>query len=189
MFVDSCCCCCCSHFHLFIFSWKIIALQYCVGFCHTSTWISRQYTYVPSLLNLPPTSHPCHLLGCHRAPVWLLWVIEQIPLAILHMVLYVSVLLVVVVLKNWVPSANPDLGRSVLKLFGKGSQAQPGPQEQLLHCCLQSHALHPKSCTKPVFSPVPALVNHFVNGVVTHSPLYLGLVQSSERKMKRDSLY
>ena len=32
-------------------NWRIVALQYCVGFCHTSTWISHRYTYVPSLLN------------------------------------------------------------------------------------------------------------------------------------------
>ena len=41
---------------LFIFNWRITTLQYCVGFCHTS-WISHRYTYDPSLLNLPPTSH------------------------------------------------------------------------------------------------------------------------------------
>ena len=41
-----------------IFNWRIIALQYCVGFCHTSAWISLRHTYVPSLLNLPSTSHP-----------------------------------------------------------------------------------------------------------------------------------
>ena len=48
------------HFHLFKvhFNWRIIALQYCVGFCHTSTWISHRYIYVPSLLKLAPTSHP-----------------------------------------------------------------------------------------------------------------------------------
>ena len=27
----------------FIFSWRIIALECCVGFCHTSTWISHLY--------------------------------------------------------------------------------------------------------------------------------------------------
>ena len=37
---------------MFTFNWKIIALQYCVGFCHTTTWITHRYTYVPSLLNL-----------------------------------------------------------------------------------------------------------------------------------------
>ena len=39
----------------FIFNWKIITLQYCVGFCHISTWVSHRYTYALSLLNLPPT--------------------------------------------------------------------------------------------------------------------------------------
>ena len=43
---------------LFIFNWRIIALQYCVGFCHIPMWISHRYLYVPSLLNLPPTSNP-----------------------------------------------------------------------------------------------------------------------------------
>ena len=33
----------------FFFYWRIIALQYCVGFCHTSTWISHRLTYVTSL--------------------------------------------------------------------------------------------------------------------------------------------
>ena len=32
--------------NLFIFNWKIIALQYCAGFCHTTMWISQRYTYV-----------------------------------------------------------------------------------------------------------------------------------------------
>ena len=37
-------------------------MQCCVGFCHTSTWISHRYTYVPSLLNFPPTPpHPSRL--------------------------------------------------------------------------------------------------------------------------------
>ena len=38
-------------------------------FCHTSTWISHRYTYVPLPLeftsHLPPHPTP---LGCHRAP-------------------------------------------------------------------------------------------------------------------------
>ena len=36
------------------FNWGIIALQNFVVFCQTSTWISHRYTYIPSLLNLPP---------------------------------------------------------------------------------------------------------------------------------------
>ena len=36
----------------------MIALQYCVDFYHTSTWIIHKYTYVSTLWNHPPTSHP-----------------------------------------------------------------------------------------------------------------------------------
>ena len=42
---------------VFIFSWRIIALQ-CVGFCQTSTWIRHRCIYVPSLFKLPPDSLP-----------------------------------------------------------------------------------------------------------------------------------
>ena len=49
-----------SDFHLFwslqnyffiIFNWKVIALQCCVVFCNTSTWISHRYTDVQYSLN------------------------------------------------------------------------------------------------------------------------------------------
>ena len=40
------------------FYWRIIALQYFVVFCQTSTWISYRCTYIPSLLNFPPISLP-----------------------------------------------------------------------------------------------------------------------------------
>ena len=46
---------------LFIFNWRIIALQYCDGFCHTSTWIGRRHTYVSCLLSLPSPPHPSRL--------------------------------------------------------------------------------------------------------------------------------
>ena len=44
--------------NLFIFSWRIIVLQCCFGFCHKSALISPRDTYVPFLLNLSSTSHP-----------------------------------------------------------------------------------------------------------------------------------
>ena len=45
-------------FFLFFFNWKIIGLQCCAGFCHTAMQIRYRYTYMPSLLNLPPTLSP-----------------------------------------------------------------------------------------------------------------------------------
>ena len=53
-----------AHFFFkFIFNWRIITLQYCVGFWDTSTWVSHRYTYVLSLLNLPPSPpHPSRFL-------------------------------------------------------------------------------------------------------------------------------
>ena len=42
----------------FIFNWRIIALQSCVGFCRKIMWISHKYTHVPSILNLPSTPFP-----------------------------------------------------------------------------------------------------------------------------------
>ena len=37
---------------LFInFNWRIITLQNCDGFCHTSVWIGHRYTCVPFILN------------------------------------------------------------------------------------------------------------------------------------------
>ena len=45
----------------FFFNFLLIfALHYYIGFCHSSTWVSHRHTYVPSLLNLPPISHPSH---------------------------------------------------------------------------------------------------------------------------------
>ena len=51
--------------HLFIFvNWRIIALQYCIGFYRTSTCISHRFTNVPFRLNVPPNSpHPTALGG------------------------------------------------------------------------------------------------------------------------------
>ena len=51
----------------FIFNWKIIALQCCVGFCHITTWISHgTYMSPPFLFSLPFCCPPTPL-ACHRA--------------------------------------------------------------------------------------------------------------------------
>ena len=58
----------------------LIALQYCVGFNQTSTWISHKCTHVPSYLNIPSTLlTQSALLGCYLALVWVPWRTQQIP--------------------------------------------------------------------------------------------------------------
>ena len=65
-----------------LFNWRIIALQNFVVLCHTSIRISHKYIHVPKL---PPASHPS---ACHRAPVWVPWVIQQIPIGYLFYTWY-----------------------------------------------------------------------------------------------------
>ena len=60
-----------------LFNWNIIALQNFAIFCQTSIWISQKYTYIPSLLNLPPISHPIPSL-------WMLTVWSLVPLLFLN---------------------------------------------------------------------------------------------------------
>ena len=57
-----------SSLFLFFFNWRVIALQCCVGLCHTST-LNQPQVYICPLLcesssQLPPHPTP---LGCHRA--------------------------------------------------------------------------------------------------------------------------
>ena len=73
--------------NLFIFNWRIIALQYCVGFCHTSTWIIHRYTYVPSFLNIPRSSLSVPPLYVFTEHWFELPASHKFPLAILHMLL------------------------------------------------------------------------------------------------------
>ena len=55
-------------FNLFIyFNWRLIALWYCGGLCHVSTWISHRCTCVPPSWNpLPPPypPYPSTLFQC-----------------------------------------------------------------------------------------------------------------------------
>ena len=111
-----------NFYFIFNFYWKIIGLQYCAGFCHTSTWVSHRYTYVPCILNLPPISSPPHptSVGFHRAVGWAPCVTQQIPLAICFTYdnAYVSMLL-----SQFIPPIPPVLCPRVCSLCLR------------LHCC------------------------------------------------------
>ena len=76
-----------SSIFYFIFNWRKTALQYCVSFCHPSTWISHRLYICP----LPRTSDPTvPLSGCHRTPGLnsLHHTANSHWLAILNMVIY-----------------------------------------------------------------------------------------------------
>ena len=72
------------------------SLAHCVGFCHTSTWISHTYTHVPCLLNLPTSPPPIPLpkvVTEHQDELPVLY--SNFPLAIYvtHCNVYISMLL------------------------------------------------------------------------------------------------
>ena len=72
-------------FNIIIYFWLMIGLQYWFDFCHTSTWITIgiHMSPPPPSLNLPFPSRPFPPLSDYRAPVWVPWVIRQIPIGCL----------------------------------------------------------------------------------------------------------
>ena len=63
-----------SRIYLFLIGWQWL---YHIVLVSASTWVSIGVPMSPpSWISLPPLPTP---LGCHRAPVWGPWVIQQIP--------------------------------------------------------------------------------------------------------------
>ena len=52
----------------FFFSWSLVTLQYCSGFCHTLTWISHGFTCIPHPDSPPPPPSPPDSSGLPSAP-------------------------------------------------------------------------------------------------------------------------
>ena len=75
---------------LFILNWKIITLQYCAGFCHTSAWISHRYMYVLSPWTSLPHPTPCYPSRLSQSPGLssLSHMANSHWLSILHMIVY-----------------------------------------------------------------------------------------------------
>ena len=68
---------------LYFFHWRIIALQnLCFSVVHQQELAIDTPMSAPSRTSLPSPSHPT-LLDCHRAPVWVPWAIQQIPIGYL----------------------------------------------------------------------------------------------------------
>jgi len=66
-----CHCAKCRAFFLnFIFNWRIITLQYCVGFCHTSKWISHSCLWQPLPLWLFVTPWTIQSMEFSRPEYW-----------------------------------------------------------------------------------------------------------------------
>lgn len=46
----------------FFFNWRMTALQCCVTFCHTTTRINHNYTYIPPSRASLPSWESCNLI-------------------------------------------------------------------------------------------------------------------------------
>ena len=72
------------------FNWRKIALQYCIGFCCTTMQMNHNYTYITSILSLPPLPHPSPSRSSQSARLGsLCYIATSYQLFILHMIVYI----------------------------------------------------------------------------------------------------
>ena len=78
-----------SFFNLFLIG-GAIALQCCVGFCHATMQLSHNYTYITSLLNLPPLLSPYPFRSSQSTRLGSLCLkATSCQLSLLHMTVYI----------------------------------------------------------------------------------------------------
>ena len=76
-------------FSQFLFlNWGIIALQCCVNFCYTTTWISHMYMYIFSLSSSLPLT-PSHSSKSSQRQSWAPSAISSFLLFVSYMVVYI----------------------------------------------------------------------------------------------------
>ena len=115
---------------LFIFNQRIIALQYCVGICHTTTWVSHKYIYVPSLLNLlplpPPHPPPPRVISEHQAGLPTLHSSSPLPICFTRGCVCTSVLLCPFIPPSPSPAGSTSPFHASASLFLPKSSRSPG---------------------------------------------------------------
>ena len=138
----------------FFFNWRIITLQCCVSFSHTTAWISYIYIhiyiyiyiYIPSFLS--PPSHP---LGHHRALSWAPWD-SRFPLAtyFMHGSVHASILFSQFVLPlHMSPCLFPTSSLLISSLLSPGRVALLTPT-----CRQMAYGEIQEECYTPMMIPV-----------------------------------
>ena len=91
----------------FFFNWRKIALQCCVGFCRTTSQISRYYTHLPSFSSLPP--FPPNPSGSSQSQAGLPVLHSSVsPATYLHMVVYICRCYFLCSSRSFLPSLHPQ---------------------------------------------------------------------------------
>ena len=105
---------------VFIFNWRIIALQYCVGFCHTLTRTNGRDTYISTLVNLPPTSRPIppSMLSWSTGPSTLYHTANSHWLSVLHVVMCMFLYYPLISSPTLLPSLCPEICSPYVCLHG-----------------------------------------------------------------------
>ena len=128
-------------FSLFILNWKIIALQYCIGFYQTSAWISHRFTKPvspPTWASLPPPSL-FHNSRLSQSPGLssLSHTENSHLLSILHMVMYVSLGFLVAQRLKHLPVSACNVGDLGL-IPWSGRSSGEGNGNPLQYSCLEN---------------------------------------------------